>query len=150
MLRLGAAAVIDTTREPAQVIDSVRKASASRGVDLVLDHLCGPNFVVHLQMLVNGGLLVSYNALLGPAEGDAFAALRSLATKGLGIVVNMHTFNGDAMRDARRRLLDTPMQWLARGKVRPAIGARLELDDIRCAHALLDAGGPAGKLVLEP
>lgn len=146
---LGARAVVDTALPASAVIEAVRAATDSRGVDMVLDHVCGPRLIGHLQMLAPFGLLVSYNALGGPAEDDVFAALRNLANKAIGLVAfNMHVFNGPAMRDVRQRLLAAPLQWMAEGRLRPSVDTRFSLDDIRHVHGLLDAGDTLGKVVV--
>ncbi|MEP6719854.1 MAG: zinc-binding dehydrogenase [Variovorax sp.] len=147
----GARAALDSGAASEELVAAVRDATAGRGVDLVLDHVCGPHFAAQLDMLAPFGLVVSYNALGGPATGDVFAALRGAASRGLGIVAyNMHAYNGAAMRDARRALLAQPLRWAAEGRITPAIGHRLELSEVRRAHELLDSRDFMGKLVLSP
>ncbi|HEU0199574.1 MAG TPA: zinc-dependent alcohol dehydrogenase family protein [Burkholderiaceae bacterium] len=147
----GAAAAIDSTMGDDALAQAVREATDGRGVDLVLDHLCGPAFAAHLRMLAPFGLLVSYNALAGVPAGDVFAALRSLGSQALGVVAyNMHVYNGPAMREARRALLKTPMQWLAERRIKPVIAERLPLSQVGRAHELLDRREVLGKLVLLP
>lgn len=150
-LAQGAHGALDNGLAPEELATAVCGATAGRGVDLVLDHVCGPHFATQLDMLAPFGLLVSYNALGGPATGDVFAALRGAASRGLGIVAyNMHAYNGVAMRSARRALLAKPLQWIAEGRIVPAIAHRLPLSEVRRAHELLDSRDFMGKLVLCP
>lgn len=154
-LSLGAVAAIDTQpavhdqTAPGAIADRVLDATGGRGVDVAFDHLCGPHVAEHLRMLSPFGLLVSYNALRGMPKQDVFAALRAEAAHALGIVTyNMHAYDAD--RAGRRALMTTPMQWLAEGRLRPAIAERLPLAQAREAHERMDARSVVGKLVLKP
>lgn len=145
----GASQVVNSSAEIQVVVKDVLEATLGQGVDLVLDHLCGPGFISHLEMLAPFGLLVSYNALKGPAQGDVFGTLRTLAPRAVGIAAfNMHAYNGPAMRLARRALMQTPLEWMSAGRLRPAIGATFPITEVQTAHALLDSGEFTGKIVL--
>jgi NADPH2:quinone reductase len=154
-LELGARAAVDTSgatdseTPPEALVQAVLDASGGRGVDLVLDHLCGPHVATHLRMLAPFGLLVSYNALAGMPKADVFAALRTQAALAIGIVTyNMHAYDGQ--RAARRALLEQPIEWLAAGRLHPRIFRHMPLTKAREAHELLDARAVLGKLVLDP
>ena len=56
----------------------------------------------------------------------------------------------DADREGRRRVMGAVIERFARGAIRPAIGARFALAEVRQAHALLDAGTALGKIVMHP
>ncbi len=148
-LSAGARAAVDTSQAAGSLAQQILDANAGRGVDVVFDHLCGPQVGEHLGALAPFGLLVSYNALRGLPQQDVFAALRGFAAQALGIVTfNMHAYDKD--REARRALLQMPIEWLAGGRLKPAIGAALPLSRAREAHHLLDARSVMGKLVLQP
>src|SRR4051794_23911773 len=52
-----------------EVVARTRALTGGRGVDLVLDHVCGPEFCSYLGALDKWGTLVSYNAFAGlPSE----------------------------------------------------------------------------------
>lgn len=149
ILQQGAYAAVDTGSAPAQVVQSVLEATNGLGVDLVLDHVCGAHFAMHLEMLAPFGLLVSYNTLGGPAGSDVFSALRASGARALGIgAFNMHAYDG--LRDARRALLAQPLQWMAQGRLKPVIASCMPLSDIVQAHVMLDRADFAGKLVMRP
>ena len=154
-LSLGARAVVDTSvsaaaeMQPGALAQQILDATSGRGVDVVCDHLCGPHVGDHLEALAPFGLLVSYNALRGLPRQDVFAALRGHASHALGIVTyNMHAYNGN--RAGRRALLSSPMEWIASGRVRPAVGRVLPLSSVVEAHQLLDSRNVLGKMVLRP
>jgi NADPH2:quinone reductase len=143
----GAAATIDTGLAPADIAQAVMDATDGHGVDAVYDHLCGPGITAHLGALAPFGLLVSYNALGGPPPDDLFAALRAQAARAPAVAAyNMHAYNSRAAD--RRALLETPLRWLAKGRLRPAIGRLFAMNEVRQAHEALDARDFTGKLVL--
>lgn len=151
VLQQGAREAVDTSKGADELVAAVLKATQGAGVDLVLDHVAGHDLIPHLGMLAPFGLLVSYNALKGAVEGDLFAAQRALAAKAIGVTAyNMHAYNGPSMKAARRALLETPMQWMASGRIKPAIGPVFALYEVGEAHRLLDSRVFTGKIVLVP
>jgi NADPH2:quinone reductase len=60
----------------------------------------------------------------------------------------MHTY--DHMPGPRRAAMQRAVDLLARGKVRPAIAARLPMSEAVRAHELIDSRGATGKIVLKP
>jgi NADPH2:quinone reductase len=61
---------------------------------------------------------------------------------------SFHSYDHD--REGRRRLMRAVIELLAKGAIRPAVGARFSLSEVRQAHALLDTGGVLGKIVMHP
>ena len=53
-------------------------------------------------------------------------------------------------REGRRRLMSAVIELLAKGAIRPAVGARFSLSEVRRAHALIEAGTALGKIVMHP
>ena len=94
------------------------------------------------------GMIVSYGMLHGLPEQDVFKAMRANIERSPAVrCFTMHSYDHmpEPRREAMRRAID-----LLAGGVRPAIAARLPLDEAARAHALLEARGAIGKVVLKP
>ncbi len=127
---------------------AVMALTGGRGVDMVLDHVAGPDFIANLDLLAPLGTLLSYNAL-GGLPGDVFAALRARLGRSLGVrCYSIHTLDSDPPK--RRALMQRAIALMAEGRLRPPPAAVWPLAQAREVHALLDAGDTLGKLVLRP
>jgi NADPH2:quinone reductase len=143
----GALHVID--RSAQDVLQEVLALTQGRGVDLVLDHVAGPAFAEHLQLLAPLGTLLSYNALGGLPEANLLGEMRRLLGRSLGVrCYSIHTL--DQTPATRRALMERALKLLAEGGVRPPPAQLLPLADAVQAHRLLEAGEVLGKLVLLP
>lgn len=131
------------------VPEAALELTAGRGIDLILDHVGGSAFTGYLAALANWGMLVSYNAFTGLPEKDLFGEMRAHVGKSPAVrCFSFHSYDHD--RDGRRRLMGAVIAHLAAGAIRPAIGARFSLSEVRQAHALIDAGTVLGKIVMHP
>jgi len=143
----GAHHAIDYSRE--DVADRVLEFTDGGGVNLVFDHIIGPQFTDSLRMLASLGLIVSYNALGGFPEKDLFREMRAHLPKSPGVrCFTMHHFDHDP--EGRRRVAETVIGLLAERRIRPPVHDRLPLAEAARAHTLLDARAVMGKLVLKP
>ena len=143
----GAAHTIDYGREP--VADRLLSLTGGAGVDLMLDHIIGPNFTDAFRALAPLGLIVSFNMLGGfPAE-DVFKAMRANLPRSPGLrCFTMHSYDKDPA--GRARIAAAALDLLAARAVKPAIHAVLPLTEAARAHELLDSRQVLGKLVLQP
>ena len=131
------------------VPETTIELTGGRGVDLVLDHVGGSSFTEFLPALANWGTLVSYNAFTGLPEKDLFAEMRAHVGKSPAVrCFSFHSYDHDA--EGRRRLMRAVIELLAKGAIRPAIGTRFSLSQVRRAHALIEAGTALGKIVMHP
>lgn len=131
------------------VPEAALELTGGRGVDLVLDHIGGPPFTGLLAALANWGTLVSYNAFTPLPEKDLLNEMRAHVGKSPAVrCFSFHSYDHDVA--GRRRLMRAVIDLLAKGAIRPAIGARFSLADVRRAHELLEAGTALGKIVLHP
>jgi NADPH2:quinone reductase len=131
------------------VPDAVLELTHGEGVDLILDHVAGPSFTDHLSALANWGTLVSYNAFTGLPEKDLFVEMRAHVGKSPAVrCFSFRTYDND--RAGRRRLMGAVIDLFVKGAIKPAIGARFALSEVRQAHAALDAGTVLGKIVMRP
>jgi NADPH2:quinone reductase len=143
--RMGADAIVYYREE--DVIARARELTGGRGVDLILDHVCGPNFSDYLGALGPWGTIVSYNAFSGLPEKNLMNEMR----KYLDICPSVHCFSFhiyDHDREGRRALMRKVIGHLAAGEIRPAIGARFKLAEVRQAHTYLESGAALGKAIM--
>lgn len=133
---LGAHVALD--RLAGDVKQTVRAATAPRGVDLVLDGVGEPLWGVLFRALAPGGRLVSYGATGGAvAQTD----LRYVYWKQLSIL-------GTTMGTPAE--FRQAMEMVFQGAVEPVIDSVVGLDGVRDAHRRLEEGGVFGKIVVEP
>ncbi len=133
---LGADEVIDYT-DPAWS-KAVKKATAGRGVDVVVDHVGEATFGGSLKTLVRGGRYVFCGATTG---AQAQLHLNLVFFKNLAVLGSTMGSIGDMHRLVR--LLEA-------GELQPIVDSVLPLDEVGEAHRRLEAREVFGKLVLTP
>lgn len=143
----GALHVIDRSRQ--NTLKEVQRITQGLGVDMVLDHVAGPEFGDNLKLLAPLGTLLSYNALAGLPADNLLGQLRALG--GISPAVRAYTIHTlDHDPSLRRQLMLRAIELLAAGKIKPPAATVLKLSQAREAHVMLDAGEVLGKLVLVP
>ncbi|MDB5566814.1 MAG: quinone oxidoreductase [Tardiphaga sp.] len=131
------------------VVARTRELTSGRGVGLVLDHVCGPEFVSYLGVLGKWGTLVSYNAFAGLPEENLMGEMRKYLDICPAVrCFSFHIYDHD--REARRAIMRQVISALERRSIKPAISARLKLSEVREAHALLESGAALGKIIMTP
>jgi NADPH2:quinone reductase len=131
------------------VVAHTRRITDGRGVGLVLDHVCGPEFVSYLGVLGKWGTLISYNAFAGLPEQNLMAEMRNYLDICPAVrCFSFHIYDHD--REGRRALMRQVISALETGAIKPAISARLKLADVRQAHTLLESGAALGKIIMTP
>jgi NADPH2:quinone reductase len=76
----------------------------------------------------------------------------------MGLMLKRQTLTGSTLRarpDAEKAAIAQAVQthvwpWIEAGKVRPRVDSTFALDEVSKAHARMDAGGHAGKILLVP
>jgi NADPH2:quinone reductase len=131
------------------VVARTRQITGERGVGLVLDHVCGPEFASYLSVLGKWGTLVSYNAFAGLPEENLMAEMRNYLDVCPAIrCFSFHIYDHD--REGRRAIMRQVISALETGAIKPAIYARLKLAEVRKAHTLLESGAALGKIIMTP
>lgn len=142
--KLGATRAIDYKRE--DFVKVVKEATANRGVDLVLDMVCGPYVPRNISALAVDGRCVTI-ALLGG----------NLAEVNFGVVMMKRlTLTGSTLRARaveQKGAIAAALKrevWplLESGKVKPVIHKTFPLKEAAAAHALMESSAHIGKLVL--
>ena len=130
----GAAAVV-STKNPRWSAD-VKKAFGGASATLVLEAVGGPTFDQSLRSLEPGGRIV--------LVGNVTNAVANLPL-GLAIVKSLSVIGSDSCEASE---MEKCFAFLTREELRPQIDRILPLEEAADAHALLEAKGVKGRLVL--
>jgi NADPH:quinone reductase-like Zn-dependent oxidoreductase len=122
----------------ADVVAEVKKLTARRGVDIVVDHVGAQMFEKAVVACAKGGRIVVCGATAGH---EPKLNLRHLFWRQLSVL-------GSTMAGKSRlfELLDL----FAAGRLKPVVDRALPLDQVGTAHKLLESRAIFGKLVLTP
>ncbi|HYM32859.1 MAG TPA: NADPH:quinone reductase [Candidatus Cybelea sp.] len=142
----GASLVIDYKREDvaAKVIEFTQGAKGGPGVDRIVEVDFGGNLAVSLKVLKLNGAIAAYasNGAREPAV-PFYEFMRNNVTV-RSILLN------SCPHAARRQAQADISRWLAAGKAMHAIAVRFPLDRTADAHALVEAGGKIGSVIVQP
>jgi len=142
--KLGAERAINYREE--DFVAAVKRATAGRGVDVILDMVAGDYIPRDIEALADGGRLVVIATLGGArAEIDAGTLMRRrLTLTGSTLRGRPVAFKGALARQLHAQVW--PL--LEAGKVRPVIHAVLPAREAARAHALMESSEHIGKLML--
>lgn len=122
--------------ETASFSDEVRRITAKRGVDAIVNHVGAKTFEADVKLLVKGGRLVTCGATGGYEMKTDF---RLVFFKSLSILGSTMGSLGEVHELARL---------IAHGKLRPTIDSTFPLEQAAAAHARLAERAVFGKVVL--
>jgi len=117
-------------------LQEVRRLTARRGVDVVVEHVGADTFDRSIRSLARGGRLVTCGATTG---AEVPINLRMIFFKQLSILGSTMGSLGE---------LHEIMEHVRAGQLRPVVGRVLPLDQVVEAHRLLEERAVAGKVVL--
>jgi NADPH:quinone reductase-like Zn-dependent oxidoreductase len=115
---------------------AVREATGGRGVDVVVEHVGEATWRTSLDVAAPGGRIAVCGATTGP---NPPAALHRIWWKQLSIL-------GSTM--GTREDFAGAYELVTNGRARPVVDSVFPLEEIRAAHARLEAGEQLGKIVL--
>ena len=136
-------------RNKADTREIILNHTNGRGVDLIYDQLCGPEFSRQFDYLADFGQIVLYNWLKGSPELDQLDTIIKRAWHGNAIrCFSFHAFDDKP----ERRLANAAkcFEMVRDGRVKPLVCADLPLSEAQKAHEMLDAGEIIGKLIMHP
>jgi len=144
-LGLGARAAIDYRRE--DFVQRIAELTQGRGVDVILDMAGGRYGAQNVQALARRGRLVH----LSPGEGADFAApLREIMAREARVTGSLLRPLPEHEKTAiAQRLRQVVWPLVEAGTVRPLIQRVFALRDAAQAHASLESGDGAGKILLQ-
>lgn len=140
----GAHAALDTTGEGWR--DRLKEATGGKGVDVIFDPVCGPLFEPAFRSLAWRGrhLVVGFVGGQIPALPANLPLMKGAALIGVD-VRQFPLFQPDLARDSAGELLE----WLAEGRLNPAVGEIFALEDFRQALEHAMSGQGMGKTVVK-
>ncbi len=131
---IGAHEVILYTKQ--DLVTEVRRLTAKRGVDVIVDHVGTAVWDASIKSLAKGGRLVTCGATAGHA---ATTDLRYVFYKQLSILGSTMGRKGDLL---------TILGLIGSGALKPVIHAVVSLSEVREAHRMVEAGEHFGKVVM--
>lgn len=141
---LGAHEVVDT-RE-AGWVDVVLRATAGRGVDVIIDHVGGPMLADNIQVLALKGRLVSVGRNAGRV-GDC--DLDEVARKRARIIgVTFRTRTPEESLACSERFAAHLLDAVAQGALRPVLDRTFPFERLHDAHKYMLSDAQTGKIVL--
>ncbi len=134
--KLGADEVINYTKK--EIDKEVRSLTNRKGVDLVIDHIGGDQWVPILRATRNGGTVITCGATAGfePKED-----LRQIFYRQVRVL-------GSTMGTDHE--LAAVMKLVFEGKLNPIIDSKFKLKDAAAAHARMESRQSFGKILIEP
>ena len=143
----GAHATINHTTGP--VGAAIARACDSDGASAIFDPVGGATLPSLFEALAPLGTVVSYGGLGGPRDPSTVAAMMKRFGDSPALrLFSMHTW--DKQPEVRREISARVIGLLGQGLIRPAIHARLPLNQAREAHVLFESARHIGKIVLIP
>ncbi len=133
---LGADETINHTQ--ADVVAEVKRLTARRGADIVVDHVGAATFGKSVVACARGGRIVVCGATAGY---EPVLNLRHVFWRQLSIL-------GSTLASKAR--LPAVLELLATGRLKPVVDRVLRLEDIAEAHRRLESRASFGKVVLAP
>lgn len=143
--RMGASAAINYRAEDFAV--AVARLTEGRGADVILDIIGGPYTARNLSSLALDGRLVQIAVLQGSRVEVELRQIMARRLTITGSTLRPRTVEQKAAIAREVRQYVWPL--VEAGKVRPLIHAVFPLERAAEAHALMEASGHSGKIVLE-
>jgi len=144
-LKLGADHAINYRSQ--DFVEEVKRITAGRGVDVILDMVAGSYVAREIKCLAEDGRLV-FIAVQGGVEAQIDAGLvlrRRLTLTGSTLRPRPVAFKTAIAKSLRA----TVWPWLESGLVKPVIYKVFPADEAAAAHTLMESNQHIGKLVLE-
>ncbi len=131
---LGADVLIDYSRE--DFVKRVREETGKRGVDVCVDYIGKDTWVKSLQSLTKGGRLLTCGATTGY---DPATDLRQIFFRQLEVIGSTMGSKSDLL---------AALDGILEGKMRPVVGAVVDLENTAEAHRMMEGRKVLGKVVI--
>ena len=121
-----------------KISEEVRKITAKRGVDIVIEHVGAATWDESLKSLRPGGTLVTCGATTGP---EAKLELRFLFSRQISLLGSYMGNMGE---------LHEVLKFVFNGALKPIVDKSFPLREARAAHEHLERSAQFGKVILNP
>jgi NADPH2:quinone reductase len=125
--------------------EAVKELTHGDGVDVVFEMLGGEHTTKSVQCLRDFGRVIVYGSATGQSGALDPRILYAKGTSVHGLWLTYLSKNRELMQEAWNHL----SEWIARGNLRPVIGATLPLDQAQDAYRLMKDGKNFGKVILK-
>ena len=144
LARLGVDAAIDYKNQDFATV--ALEATGGRGVDVILDHVGGPNLAANLEALAVDGRLALISTIGGREAPLDLAKLMQKRQTITGSVLRARPVEDKAAITAEFEHVVMPL--FAAGRLKPVIHKVYALADVAAAHRAMEANEHFGKIVL--
>ncbi|MBF9033751.1 zinc-binding dehydrogenase [Rhodobacterales bacterium HKCCE2091] len=137
--------------DPVGLRDAVRAATGGEGVHAVLDPVGGETFTQSMRCLRPGGRILPLGFASGaiPSIPANIALVKNITV--CGLYMGYYKIDARAQHEAEvRAIFERLGGWLAAGRIRPRVAARLPLEQVGAAFARIADRDRIGHVVLEP
>lgn len=124
-------------RDGLAIDDEVLKITQGNGIDVILDYVGPEAFPKNFKMVKKGGRILFCGILTGR---EAMVSLHQTYLRHISLL---------GLYLGEKRELEDLVNMVSEGKVKPHIGATLELKDAAKAHEMMAKGEVIGKIVLK-
>ncbi len=132
------------------VVDRVNEITAGKGVNVIFDSVAGEGFPRNFKMLAPLGQIIMLGMAGGPPQGDLMELLTTNFGRSAGIrlfvLYSVPELDPALMSDS----IQTVLNYLSKGKIKPHIHDRIPLAEAARAHTLMESQMAMGKLILKP
>lgn len=143
-LRLGASSAVSYRQSNLHSV--VREGFGGRGADVILDLVGASQWDLHLSLLEEGGRLVVVGLVGGSRVALDLATVLHRRLRMVGTALRNRSLADKAALTARFR--ERVMPLLLQGAIRPVLDRIYPLEEVREAHARMEANLNLGKIVL--
>ncbi len=124
-------------RDGSAIDDEVLKLTGGNGIDVILDYVGPEAFPKNFKMVKKGGKILFCGILTGR---EAMVSLHQTYLRHISLL---------GLYLGEKNELEELVKLVSEGKVKPHIGAKLELKDAAKAHEMIAKGEVIGKVVLK-
>src|SRR5262249_43659788 len=127
-------------------VEEVMKATAGKGVDVIVDIIAGDYVARNFQAAAMNGRIVQIGTMKGAARELDFSPMLTKRLTHIGSTLRSRSADDKAQIIGELEAQVWPL--IRAGRVKPLIHETFALDEANRAHELMDSGRHIGKIVL--